>query len=87
MICVYIYIYIHTCTYHIFYIIYNIYIYIYTYVYIHISFVCPHRCALASQHAQHFQHLFEHIDLRQSPHAEGAKTDPPRQGTTMRTHK
>ena len=41
------------------------------------SFVCLHRFALASRHAQHFQHLFEHIDLRQSPHAEGAKTDPP----------
>ena len=45
--------------------------------YLRRSFVCPHRCALASQHAQHLQHLFEHIDLRQSPHAEGAKTDPP----------
>ena len=60
----------------------HIYIYIYIYICVRRSFVCPHRYALASQHAQHFQHLFENIDLRQSPHSEGAKTDPPPPGHT-----
>jgi len=30
--------------------------------------VCPHRCALASQNAQHFQHLFKHLTSRFKTH-------------------
>ena len=50
---------------------------------VRLSLVRPHRCAPASQNAQHLQHLFNQAVLRLSPHAEGAETDP-LPGTPMR---